>query len=148
MTGIRTKLSTSLSLTLVLVAGLFSSALNAASDREAALIERIKPAGSVCVDGEDCGIAITKSDDGGETVAKSGESIYQKNCLGCHASGAAGAPKMGDSAAWTARLEKGMDMLVANAVNGIGGMPPKGLCMDCSEDDIESAVQYMLDGSK
>ena len=49
--------------------------------------------------------------------------IYEAACLACHTTGAAGAPKLGDAAAWNARLEKGIDALVTSAINGIGAMP-------------------------
>jgi len=68
---------------------------------------------------------------------------YNKSCMACHASGAAGAPKTGDAAAWAPRLDKGMDTLVANVSNGFNAMPPKGLCMDCTADDYKALIDYM-----
>ena len=52
---------------------------------------------------------------------------------------------MGDKAAWETRQSKGYEMLVNNAYNGINGMPAKGLCADCTKEEIGIAVQYMLD---
>ena len=52
---------------------------------------------------------------------------------------------MGDKAAWETRQAKGYEMLVNNAYNGINGMPAKGLCTDCTKEEIGIAVQYMLD---
>ena len=49
-------------------------------------------------------------------------------------------------AAWSTRLAKGMNMLYSNAINGIGAMPAKGLCPTCSDEEIEIAVDYMLEG--
>ena len=58
--------------------------------------------------------------------------------------GAAGAPRTGDAQVWSARIaEKGMDTLVANAINGIGSMPPKGLCNQCTDAEIRDLVVYM-----
>jgi cytochrome c5 len=68
---------------------------------------------------------------------------YNKSCAACHASGAAGAPKTGDAAAWAARLEKGMDVLVASVANGMNAMPPKGMCYDCSDEEYKALIEHM-----
>ena len=115
------------------------------SDR--AIADRIAPVGSLCVDGEECGSASA----GGAQVAagpRSGEAVYNAACMACHATGAAGAPKTGDKGAWASRLGKGMDMLVSNAINGINAMPAKGMCMDCSDEEIRASVEYMVGKSK
>jgi cytochrome c5 len=70
-------------------------------------------------------------------------SLYNKSCMACHVSGASGAPKTGDVKAWQERLAKGMNTLVTNAKNGINAMPPKGLCMDCSDQEFEALINYM-----
>lgn len=73
---------------------------------------------------------------------------YAQSCAACHNSGAAGAPRFGNSADWSARLEKGMDVLVEHTINGFNNvMPPKGMCFTCSDDDLRAVVQYMLDES-
>lgn len=64
-------------------------------------------------------------------------------CAACHASGAAGAPKTGVDAEWAPRMEKGIDTLVASVTNGLGAMPPKGMCYDCSADDYKALIEYM-----
>lgn len=77
------------------------------------------------------------------------ERVYMQSCFACHNSGAAGAPKVGDAAAWSTRLEKGFETVVANAINGLNGvMPAKGLCFTCTDDDLRALVQYMVDNSK
>ena len=58
---------------------------------------------------------------------RSGEAVYTAFCSACHAGGAAGAPKFGNKAEWTARLREGQKMLVATAIKGSGGMPPQRL---------------------
>lgn len=78
----------------------------------------------------------------------SGEQIYQRNCMACHTTGAAGAPKIGDAAAWAPRIARGMDTVMANATNGINAMPPKGLCMTCSDDELKSVVEYIISQSQ
>ena len=76
------------------------------------------------------------------------EDTYKAKCQACHASGVAGAPKMGDKAAWEPRIAAGMDAMMATVINGKGAMPPKGTCMDCSEDDLKAVVEYMVNGSQ
>ncbi|MDB4261605.1 c-type cytochrome [bacterium] len=68
---------------------------------------------------------------------------YDKSCKVCHASGAAGAPKTGDVAAWEPRMAKGMDAMVLSVSNGLNAMPPKGMCYDCSDDDYMALIEYM-----
>ena len=80
-------------------------------------------------------------------VAASGfdaEATYMANCNACHAAGVANAPKLGDKAAWDARMAKGMDAIMVNVMNGINAMPAKGLCMSCSADDLQEIVNYMV----
>jgi cytochrome c5 len=69
---------------------------------------------------------------------------YQMSCNACHGTGAAGAPMLGDAAAWEARMEKGMEALMSNVINGVGAMPARGICMTCSDDDLQAIVNYML----
>jgi cytochrome c5 len=77
-----------------------------------------------------------------------GKSIYDTKCMACHATGVAGAPKFGDKDAWAPRIATGMDALLQNATNGIRAMPPKGTCMDCTEDQLKAAIQYMVDAAQ
>jgi cytochrome c5 len=78
------------------------------------------------------------------------EQKYMASCFACHSTGAAGAPKVGAGmmSEWEPRLEKGLDAVVANAINGVNAMPAKGLCFDCNEDDIRALVEYMLETSQ
>jgi len=69
---------------------------------------------------------------------------YQMSCNACHGTGAAGAPMLGDAGAWEARMEKGMEALMSNVINGVGAMPARGICMTCSDDDLQAIVNYML----
>ncbi|MDX1734473.1 MAG: c-type cytochrome [Halioglobus sp.] len=73
---------------------------------------------------------------------------YQASCFACHSTGAAMAPKTGDAEAWAPRLEKGMDTLVASVKNGLGAMPPTGLCADCSDAEIEELINFMAAPAK
>ena len=78
------------------------------------------------------------------------EQKYMASCFACHSTGAAGAPKVGDGMAvdWEPRLEKGLEAVVANTVNGLNTMPAKGLCFDCTDDDLRAIVQYMIETSQ
>ncbi len=71
---------------------------------------------------------------------------YNKTCAICHTSGVANAPKFGDAAQWQPRLAKGTDALVASVKNGLNAMPPKGMCMDCSDADYKALIDYMVAG--
>ena len=77
-----------------------------------------------------------------------GKEIYQTYCVACHSTGVPGAPQLGDAAAWDARVKKGKATLYTNAVNGLNAMPPKGLCMSCSDEDIQAAVDYIISSSQ
>ena len=68
---------------------------------------------------------------------------YNMYCVGCHATGAAGAPKTGDKAAWEPRLAAGIDAMVASAKKGKNAMPPMGLCADCSDDELKAIIEFM-----
>ncbi len=131
----------------LLLLGVTLSAHGISDKQQAGIEERIKPAGEVCLEGDNsCGMAVVTAAAGGG--AKSAEDIYNSNCMACHATGAAGAPKLGDVAAWAGRVEKGIDQVYANAINGFNAMPAKGLCMSCSEDDVKSVVDYIVESSK
>lgn len=115
---------------------------------EAEIAERIKKVGTVCVEGQDCGVAatITVADAGGSGGAKAN---YDKTCATCHAIGVANAPKFGDTEAWAPRIAKGMDALYASSIEGIPpGMPAKGMCFTCSEDDLKAIVDYMVEAAQ
>ena len=81
-------------------------------------------------------------------AARSGEDVYQASCFACHGTGAAGAPKVGDAAAWGPRAAKGIDGLMNSALNGLNAMPPRGTCGNCSDDDLKAAIEYMVENSK
>ncbi|HEY9037264.1 MAG TPA: cytochrome c5 family protein [Pseudomonadales bacterium] len=108
-----------------------------------AIAERIKPVGTVCMQGEACAATAAAA-----SGPRSGEAVYNASCMACHSTGAAGAPKLGDKAAWAARIKQGMDTLNTHALDGIRGMPARGTCASCSDDEIKAAVEYMVAGSK
>ena len=69
---------------------------------------------------------------------------YMATCFACHNSGAGGAPNPNKPEEWPARLEKGMDAIMANVVNGVNAMPAKGLCFNCTNEDLRAIVDYMV----
>ena len=77
-----------------------------------------------------------------------GVSVYNSKCVICHASGVAGAPKLGDKEAWAPRIAAGMDAMLANAIKGKNAMPPKGTCTECSDADLAAAIEYMVSKSQ
>jgi cytochrome c5 len=83
-----------------------------------------------------------KADAGGGAPA-----LYTQLCQTCHASGVAGAPKVGDKAAWAPRLAQGVDGLTASAIKGKNAMPPKG-GSSASEADIKAVVTFMVNSVK
>lgn len=81
-----------------------------------------------------------------------GETVYNQICMACHAAGVAGAPKLGDKAAWGPRIAQGMDTLYTHSIKGfqgkVGLMPPKGGNMALSDADTKAAVDYMVSKAK
>jgi cytochrome c5 len=107
--------------------------------------ERVKPAGTVCLEGDStCGGAVAAA--GGKP--KSGEEVYTSTCHMCHEAGVGGAPKMGDKGAWAPRIAQGVNTLHDHAIAGIRAMPPKGTCAACSDDEVKAAVDFMVSKSK
>jgi cytochrome c5 len=66
----------------------------------------------------------------------------------CHAAGVAGAPKLGDKAAWAPRIKEGLNELVGEAIKGVRAMPPKGGNPSLSDDEVRAAVEFMVSQSK
>jgi len=83
----------------------------------------------------------------GQTLAADGKAVYDATCAACHSTGAAGAPKLGDKAAWAPRLKDKAAMQAA-AIKGKGVMPAKGGNSSLSDADVLAAVDYMLAQSK
>lgn len=75
---------------------------------------------------------------------RSGEELYNAACVACHGSGAMGAPKAHDQAAWASRLGGNLKALVASGIKGKGAMPPKGGAADATEEELTRAVAFMM----
>jgi len=76
------------------------------------------------------------------------EKMYNANCKLCHATDNMGAPAVGDVAAWKEVTEKGIDKVVYNSINGVGGMPPKGGNEDLIPSEVKEIVDFMIESSK
>ncbi len=120
------------------------TAADAQVSKTAAIQKRIQPVGSV-------NVAATKSaaTPAANDSAKAGKALYTKTCAVCHAAGVAGAPKLGDNAAWTVKVgDKTMAEIMAIVEKGKGAMPPQGTCMTCTPAQLQQAVEYMLNEAK
>ena len=102
------------------------------SDDENAVLNRIKPVGDVL-------LALPSGPKG----QASGEQVYNQVCKTCHEGGLAGAPKVGDKAAWAKVIAQGLAPTVDHAVKGIRAMPPKGGNPDFENIEVERAVVFM-----
>jgi cytochrome c5 len=103
-----------------------------------AVAARIKP---VADDG------FTLKDVNAPKQLQAGAAVYQAVCVACHGTGAAGAPKVGDAGAWSARITQGYDTLLKNAIGGIRAMPAKGGNPDLDNIEVARAVVYMANQS-
>jgi cytochrome c5 len=118
--------------------------------------ERIQPVARVAIAGQDNSslappaaapaVAATAAAD------LTGEQIYNQACVACHGAGVAGAPKLGDKAAWAPRIAQGMDTLHTHALQGYQGkagyMPPKGGRTDLSDQSVMNGVDYIVAAGK
>jgi len=95
-------------------------------------VERIKPVGEVSMAGS-----------GGPHVDKAGDKVVQESCAACHATGALGAPKIGDKSAWGPRIAQGYDTLVKHALAGIRQMPARGGNAELTDTEVAAAVAHM-----
>ncbi|MFM5714713.1 cytochrome c5 family protein [Aeromonas allosaccharophila] len=116
-----------------------------------AIAERIKPIGQVYTAKDLEGIAGAGAAPAATASSgpRDGEAVFKGACFACHDTGAAGAPKRGDKAAWEPRIAQGIDTLKKHAIEGFTGksgmMPPRGTCANCSDEEIENAIHYMID---
>ncbi len=144
--------------TIFLIMKLVDGGMNVDPDSPAmsedAIAERLKPVGQVRVvstagetttEGQMTGDSESSSAGG---TANAGEVVYNTSCQLCHSAGLAGAPKVGDKPAWKARIAQGSDVLYASAIKGKNTMPPKGGAMSTPDNDIRSAVDFMVSKSR
>lgn len=147
-----------------IVALLFApmAALGIPAGTEEEILERIEPVGELCVEGQHCAGML---DGGGATPAatsdapavaveleiagRSGQEVYSRYCFACHDAAIAGAPLFGDATQWQPLIAKGTDALLQSSIVGIPPlMPPRGTCMDCSDEELRAAVEHMVDATR
>ena len=137
---------------LMVIAGINASEVNESKRAEneientKSIADRIAPVGKLAIGAASSIIPTANA----EPLA--GDKVYNMACAACHGAGVAGAPKVGDSSAWSARIAKGAEALYANALNGYSGnagyMPAKGGNASLSDADVKAAVDYMMSSSK
>jgi cytochrome c5 len=112
-----------------------------ASDNTEQMEQRIQPVGKVHVaEQQNNRENVTPSE-----KESSGKKIYERYCVVCHRDGLVGAPKFRDEKNWSSRLSgRAIDELLVSVLNGLNAMPAKGTCYECNDEDIKSAVDYML----
>jgi len=120
----------------------FSGLIHVGYDDNLTLAERIQPLGQVYLEG-DIDVNAIKAPVKTAAKARSGEQIYTTTCASCHSVGVLGAPKFGNKADWAPRVKRGIADLVKVAITGTGAMPPRGTCMDCSDDELKAAIEHM-----
>ncbi len=118
----------------------------------ASVDERLKPVASVAVAGQDNSkltIESTAPPTAAAALPADGAAAYETACIACHGAGIAGAPKVGDKAAWGPRIAQGKDTLYQHALKGFNGktgvMPPKGGRTDWPDDLVKLAVDHIVD---
>ena len=113
---------------------------------------RIAPVAKVAVAGQDNSALAPAAPVALAAVDLGGEEVYNQACVVCHGAGVAGAPKLGDVAAWASRIAQGSDTLHKHAIEGYQGkagyMPPKGGRADLSDQSIVNAVDYIVAQSR
>ena len=94
-----------------------------------------------CIDGSQ-----SPAQEGSEGASKHpGKAIYDDYCFSCHTPGLNGAPRIGDEEVWTARLAQGREALLQSTIEGTQpAMPPRGICFECSDEELDEAIDYMI----
>ena len=123
---------------IALLSQLFTSTTRDTTEDEQHVLERIKPVGTVVLAAA-----------GAASGSLSGQQVFAQVCKTCHETGLAGAPKVGDKAAWAPRIAEGEKTLLQHAIAGYQGktgvMPPKGGNPDLTDDEVHRAVVYLAD---
>jgi cytochrome c5 len=116
------------------------------------VLDNIRPVGRVALDGEEVTdpVQVAKIEPVAEVL--SGPQVYNQACVACHGAGIGGAPTVGQTADWAPRVAQGTTVLRERVMNGYQGdkgyMPPKGGRIDLSDEEIISAMNYMLQQSR
>ncbi len=109
------------------------------------IAKRIEPVGAVKL--VDSNVDPKKSVTQANPKKNKGQDIYESKCGLCHDANPTipvGAPEAWNATAWSPRLKKGEKALLKSMIEGVGAMPPRGTCADCSDDDLLLAMKFML----
>ena len=117
---------------IVLLSQLMTSGEKGLQDNQNAVLARIKAVGEV-----------TLAAPSGPKGQATGAEVYNQVCKTCHETGLAGAPKVGDKAAWVKVIAQGSSTVFDHALKGIRGMPAKGGNPDLEDVEVQRAVIYM-----
>tara|TARA_R110000782_G_scaffold75529_3_gene150582 strand:+ start:634 stop:1149 length:516 start_codon:yes stop_codon:yes gene_type:complete len=123
--------------------------------RSAKVAEVTEPVGQVTAVGDEIEVAVEEAvveeaPANEEASGDIGKTVFESVCMGCHgiAAMAAMIPQAGDAAAWAPRIEKGIETLYDNAINGFQGemgmMPARGMNQSLSDDEVKAAVDYII----
>jgi len=93
-------------------------------------------------------VAASATPSPGKADGAAGEKLFKQACTACHATGVAGAPKLGDKVAWAPRVKLGVEALVSSVVKGKGAMPPRGAAGNATDAEIRAAVEYLVAQAK
>ena len=118
----------------------------AATPAAAALAETAAPAAQAAAPAPAAAAPVAQA--AAPAAAVDGEKVYKGICFSCHDVGVAGSPKLGDKAAWAARIAAGNDSMYGIAINGKNAMPAKGGNPALSDAEIKAAVDFMVSKSK
>ena len=124
-----------------------AASVQAEVDRDA-VAERLRPAGQLCLVGDDCGTAAAAANGNGGDEAQDGidgAAIYNQVCMACHDTGAAGAPRRAEEGDWSDRIDQGWDTLLDHSINGFNAMPARGGNPNLSDEEVAAATAHLLE---
>ena len=120
----------------IAIAGLLSQLVTSGekgmADNSDHVLARIQPVGTVVL-----------AEATGPKGMMTGDQVYGQVCKTCHEAGLAGAPKVGDKAAWGKVIAQGEKTAFDHAINGFKAMPPRGGNSDLTDDEVKRAVVFM-----
>jgi cytochrome c5 len=132
----------------LLVTFAFGAAIAASQSSDESLAERLKPAGNVCIQGQECATAQAVASSADSSGPKSGEEVYSISCSACHSTGLLSSPRFGNADDWAPREAQGVETLYTHALNGFNAMPAKGGNTSLSDEEVKAAVDHMLASTK